>query len=93
MMPLQTSITNLDPKQRTSLMHTLMHNLVASGNMQLLSGGEEGGTPSMQYCSHSWHCHRRQNQLGIRRMRRWVWHRVKYVGVAMEWVLIKSVSQ
>ena len=26
-------------------MNTLVHNLVASGNMQLLSGGEEGGNP------------------------------------------------
>ena len=41
----QAAIANLDPEQRTSLMNTLVHNLVASGNMQLLSGGEEGGNP------------------------------------------------
>lgn len=39
----QAAIANLDHEQRTSLMNTLMHSLVASGNMQLLGGGEEGG--------------------------------------------------
>ena len=36
----QAAIANLDHEQRTSLMNTLVHNLVASGNMQL-----EGGNP------------------------------------------------
>ena len=39
----QAAIANMDHEQRTSLMNTLVQNLVASGNMQLLSGGEEGG--------------------------------------------------